>query len=134
MVNGGLDGGFGSDMLTTTGTLTNADLLGGDGADTLTLGGTGSGDAVGGADSDVVIVTSAQITGILDGGEGGTVDDDQLILAFDGGTVTQAQADAINDQLASANPASGSITLNTVTYTWVNFEQIVNQITFTIVP
>jgi Ca2+-binding RTX toxin-like protein len=117
-----LAGGSGDDVLT-----------GGPGDDTFD-GGTGSGDAVGGADSDVVIVTSAQITASLDGGEGGAVDDDQLILAFDGGTVTQAQADAINTQLASADPASGSITINTVTYTWVNFEQIVNQITFTIVP
>lgn len=64
---------------------------------------------------------------LLDGGDG----DDTLTLDYDGGTVSEEEANSIAAYLAN-NSASGTLMVNGIIYSWVNFEQLVNLILFAI--
>ncbi len=97
------DGGL-TLAVTNSGTL-NGDVLLDDGDDSFT--------AEGGA-----------INGMLDGGAGF----DTLTFAFE---VSGAEYAALASRLAAASPTGGSLTYGGATYTWVNFEEIVDHLSET---
>lgn len=59
--------------------------------------------------------------GLLDGGDG----TDTLVFAM---TVPQSDLAAVQAAIAAASPAGDSITINGLTYTWEDFETLVDQV------
>jgi len=134
---GGMNGGGGGDTIVNNGTLDNA-ILGGDGDDTITNNGqmgsyiqagngddtitsTGQSGHILGADGDdtVTLGDGAEVNGIISGGNG----TDVLEFTF---TVYSNEYPAIAAYIAGSNPAGGSLSLNGNTYTWLDFEQLVD--------
>lgn len=129
----GLEGDDGNDViimtggtLVVTGTEENNYGIGADqGEDTITVSGGSitvpvtSGAAIWAGDDDdqVELAGPVRLVGIVDGGDG----TDTLRFSM---RIPIAQVDAVNSALVAAAPASGSITINGLDYTWTNFESI----------
>ena len=79
-----------------------------------------SGNSGFGGDDYVELQNGATIGGRIEGREG----NDTLAFAFSG--ISQPERDALAAAIAAASPASGSLTLRGHTYTWVDFEQLLN--------
>ncbi len=125
-INGSLYGdsvavtGTGSDNITNNGTVAgNVEAQGGN--DTVVLGENGNvGGNINAADGDdFVSLAGGQLGGVADGGAGF----DTLEFALSTSDETELQSWA--DQILAANPSGGTITLGSVTYTWTNFEELV---------
>jgi hypothetical protein len=132
-----MDGGDDDDSLSNTGSVWQ-DMHGGNGSDILTNEGQVGGSIYGAADNDTLINTGL-VTGYMTGDDG----DDTVVLQdgavvggiIDGGPDTDSlqfdfnvgpDLDRLSALIMAANPAGGSITINGNTYTWINFEQLVN--------
>lgn len=79
---------------------------------------TGDGALEGESDNDIIeLGDNAVVNGLIDGGS------ETDILRFSM-AVAPGDLSSVQSALASANPASGSITINGLTYTWIDFESI----------
>ncbi len=109
--------------LTTTG-LNAVGIQGGSGNDIIDNSGNirSSGASINaGAGDDTVVISGGQITGLIDGGSG----TDSLIFRM---SIAPDGIEALAAELAAAAPGGGTITIHGQTYTWVNFEDLVNQL------
>ena len=128
----GLEGDDGEDVIIMTGgsvVVMGIDASHGieadDGNDTVTVSGgsisvsNAAFAAIDGGDEDdlVEIAGDVALVGTIDGGD----DSDTLRFSM---AIPGAQVAAVNAALESADPASGSITINGMDYIWVNFEAI----------
>ena len=76
-----------------------------------------------GSQNDTVrLGTGARIDGLVDCGNG---NEDSLVFTM---TVPQDQIASISSQIAAANPAGGSITINGLFYEWEDCEELVNEL------
>jgi hypothetical protein len=66
-------------------------------------------------------VIQGNVEGLIEGGD----DTDTLIFAM---TVPEGDLAAVQAAIAAANPAGDSLTINGETYTWQNFESLVDQV------
>jgi len=73
-----------------------------------------------GGDDYVELQNGASIGGTIEGREG----TDILAFAFSG--IGQPERDTLAAAIAAASPAGGSLTIRGQTYTWVDFEQLLN--------
>jgi hypothetical protein len=128
--NGTLTGGLsaiettlGNDTVTNNGIVNGAVNLG-SGNDNATNNGIVNGAINLGAGDDTMTV-SGVVTGTMDGGPGW----DTLIfdMTVEG---TSDDLDALAREMAAANPAGGSITISGYTFTWLNFESLINLLRF----
>ncbi|MGQ9910471.1 MAG: hypothetical protein ACUVS2_16720, partial [Candidatus Flexifilum sp.] len=129
---GGADLGAGDDIFTNSGWL-NGSIQCGIGADSLNLGGVVAGAITCDLGDDTVTISAgavsghgAVIGGPIDGGDG----TDVLRFAFTVNVSSMAEASAISAALAGASPAGGTITIAGVVYTWLNFESLLDLLTF----
>ena len=119
-------------LMTASGSLTNSGsitatntnsyaVLGSAGADTVVNSGTLDGQvSLGAGDDQVALSEGAVVTQTIDGG----ADSDSLSFAFTvEASAYPALAAVIND--ASA-PAGGTVTINGNTYSWINFEHLID--------
>jgi hypothetical protein len=134
----------GNDSITINGTVGAGGVIGDNfgaagtrigGGDTITINGTatvnggitGETNATVGGNDRVTVAVGATITGTI---SGGNVAGDFDILTLTGST---ADAAGYTQVLAftGCNPCSGTVTIDGKTYTFTNFEQLVNLLTFT---
>lgn len=109
-------------------------IAGGD--DIITINGPVDGDVwgegmgsiiAGNAGNDLVILTNnAVVTGEINGNNGTDT------LRFDFSTADEAAYNALFDLINAANPASGTLTFNSNTFNWLNFEVLENSIVLTV--
>jgi hypothetical protein len=118
--------GVDDDTVTNNGVVTGgiAAIQTGSGNDTVINNGSINGTVNLGTGDDTMIVRGV-VTGTMDGG----ADWDTLIFEM---TVegTSSDLDALAREMAAANPAGGSITINGYTFTWLNFESLINLLNF----
>jgi hypothetical protein len=72
-----------------------------------------------GAGNDSVTIAGGNVSGLIDGGADTDSLNFDLELGADG-------FEAVAAQLAAANPNGGSLTIGGATYTWTNFEELLN--------
>ncbi|MEZ4666784.1 MAG: hypothetical protein R3E39_02490 [Anaerolineae bacterium] len=136
----------GDDTITingTVGSVSGDNLINGlgtsiGGADNITIGsnaqvnGNVSGEtgATVGGDDTVTIVAGATITGVI---SGGNVAGDNDTLIFSGTTTDAAEYNQVQ-AFVGCNPCAGTVTVGGQTYTFQNFEQLVNLLTLVIPP
>lgn len=115
----------GNDTIINTGQVNgtiygDSETANGTGNDTIVNSGTvGGGIDAGGGNDAVVLQNFGTVNGMVDGGAGFDT------LQFDISSADYDQLLEWADQIFAANPNGGTITLNGVTYTWVNFEELV---------
>ena len=111
--------GAGDDTITNNGTV-EGNINGNGGNDDITNTGTVNGGIDAGAGDDTVtLVEQAPVGGTVNGGDGTDS------LEFD---ITSGNEDELTQwaqQIAAANPSGGTLTFGGVTYTWTNFEELV---------
>lgn len=94
--------------------------------DVLTGGGNASGVI------QVVLSGNASVSGIIDGGNAingmTNLTNAYSSLTFNFVTENRAEYETFITQLATANPAGGSIVFRGRTYTWINFDGLINQL------
>lgn len=73
----------------------------------------------------VIIRDNGRVTGVIDGNQGNDT------LRFELTPQTQAEYDALIAAFASASPTNGSLAFRDRTFTWLNFETLLNQINWT---
>jgi hypothetical protein len=112
--------------VTNNGTVTGgtAAIQTGAGNDVVINNGTANGNINLGAGDDTMVI-SGVVIGVMDGG----ADTDTLIFTVTVIGSRQDRADAAR-AIANANPAGGTIYINGVAYTWLNFENLVNLLNF----
>jgi hypothetical protein len=114
----GSGGGGGNDSINNSGYV-SYDIDGGDGNDSINNSGTVDNNINAGNGDDTVTITgSGTVGGVMDGGAGYDV------LQFNLATSNPEELMAIAEQIAAANPAGGTLTINGIVYTWQNFEQL----------
>jgi hypothetical protein len=123
IINGRVFLGLDDDTVTNNG-IVNGTVSLSSGNDTVTNNGTVNGAINLGAGNDTMTVRGV-VTGTMDGG----ADWDTLIfdMTVEG---TSSDLNALAREMAAANPAGGSITINGYTFTWVNFESLINLLRF----
>jgi hypothetical protein len=116
-----IDGNDGNDTIINNGTV-GMGMMGYDGDDTIINNGNVGGMMVGMDGNDTIIINTANATtgGDYHVGLDGGADTDTLQFDF----YVQADYDAAALVLSAADPAGGSIVINGVNYTWLNFEQL----------
>lgn len=111
--------GSGNDTITNNGTV-EGNINGNGGNDDITNTGTVNGGIdAGTGDDTVTLVEQAPVGGTVNGGDGTDS------LEFD---ITSGNEDELiqwAQQIAAANPSGGTLTFGGVTYTWTNFEELV---------
>ncbi|MGQ9908277.1 MAG: beta strand repeat-containing protein [Candidatus Flexifilum sp.] len=119
--------GDGDDLFENTSSLTGGGGVNcGAGNDTAILGGTINSNVFCETGNDSVVIAAgwpanhgASITGTIDGGAG----TDTLTFSF---TVTASELAAFNAVFPTLLASGGTVTIAGRTYTWVNFEQLIN--------
>ncbi len=95
------------------------DPVPGSGSDTIINSGAVNGSIIaGGGDDTVIIAGIGAVNGVIDGGSGYDV------LTFNLSTSNPEELQALAAQIAAANPAGGTISLQGRVYTWQNFEEL----------
>lgn len=110
--------GTGSDNITNNGQVTNIDGAGGN--DTISNNGVVVGDITAGSGNDTVIIQAGSAV-VGDGIDGGA---DYDVLTFQLNSTDPAELEAAAAAIAAASPSGGTITINGVSYTWLNFEEL----------
>ncbi len=125
--NGDINGDFtagGDDTIVINGTV-NGSVYGDASAEIIAAIIAQNGSYTGGGGNDLVILQdNAVVTGVIDGNLGY----DTLQFAFQ--VQDWAEYQQLLAAIAAANPAGGEITYQGFTFTWLNFEQLVNLIEF----
>jgi hypothetical protein len=110
--------GTGNDTINNSGTV-NQNIDAGGGNDTVANSGVVNGTIYAGAGDDTVIIQgNGTVNGTMDGGSGYDV------LTFSLNSSDPAQLEEWAAQIAAANPAGGTLTINGHIYTWQNFEEL----------
>ncbi len=110
--------GTGSDNITNNGSVTNIIAAGGN--DTITNNGVVNGD-IRADDGDDTVIIAAGTAVVGDGIDGGNGYD---VLTFNINSTDPAELEAVAALIASQSPSGGTITINGITYVWLNFEEL----------
>ena len=134
-VTGDLNGGSDNDLIVHNGTV-GGDLLGSTGNDSIIVNGHVEGTVDAGRDGDIVILQNGATgnsggnpnTLLLDGG------DDNDELRFDLTVGNAAEEQRLHNQIATADPANGSLSFGSQVFQWLNFERLVDMVRLVFVP
>lgn len=118
-----IDGGEGDDDILNNG-IVYGDIYGYDGDDVIVLAVDGlvEGGVYGEEGDDIFYLEGGEIVGLLDGGNGF----DTLYFYQVVASCTEYEA---TTNVISQNNSSGSVTINTLVYSWIDFELLINSLT-----